>query len=151
MITSDDLPSRAGILPVLRGLQEPGLVTGLFRTKTGDSRLHRVQIVPTVLSKQTQPHVQGRRPHAPPPVVIVHGQYREPVRGEQALDVRAPVAENAETSKPYEQLRRLNRRVVPWQNASDLKGVRGCRAQVVGVLGVQQHDDAEFERVGDEP
>ena len=126
-------------------------MTRLFRTKTRDTRLHGIQIMPAVLAEQTQPHVEGRCPHPPPPVVVGDRQCRKPPAGQQPLDVRAPVTENTETPQAHQPLRRFQGFGRLRQNAGNLKRIRGRRPQIIAALFVEQHDDAKLKRVGDEP
>ena len=102
VVRGHELPRGSGILPLLRLMQKPRLVIALARSKGGDLRVYRIEIVPTLLAEEAQPYVQDRGPSALPPIVRVQRQRWPSVRNEKPFDVRAAFAENAEASKPHE-------------------------------------------------
>ena len=150
VVRGHELPRGSGIPPLLRLVQKPRLVIALARSKGSDLSLYRIEIVPTLLAEEAQPYVQDRGPSALPPIVRIQRERRPSVRNEKSFDVRATFAENAETSKPHERLRRFRGCAFVRQDTGNLKSLRGGSAEIFGVSVIKQNGDAEFERIGDE-
>ncbi len=68
MVVSHELPCRPHVLAGFSFFQEPRLDFSLGLTNGDDSFLDSIEIVPTLLSQETQPNIQDGRPDPDPPV-----------------------------------------------------------------------------------
>ena len=123
----------------------------LFGAKGGHSFQHGVQIRPSGLAEEAQPHVKDRDPDSQPPVQVALGAQWQLFVEEDPTDVRAPVPKRGKTPEFHQRSRLLNRRFRAGKDPSELKGFGSRLAHIVPAATVERLDQAQVERVRDKP